>query len=115
MPNFIRNKVAKVSVEIAKHTWPKYYMEHYSVIMQLLHNEHAQLLGLILLRTTSEEILCPSSHVSSNYKEALMTFCTEHIPQIFQILTEILDSLSMYHNAVFIKQAKYLTLFLFSP
>lgn len=93
MPNFIRNKVAKVSVEIAKHTWPKYYMEHYSVIMQLLHNEHAQLLGLILLRTTSEEILCPSSHVSSNYKEALMTFCTEHIPQIFQILTEILDSL----------------------
>lgn len=60
---------------------------------QLLQSNHCQLLGLIMLRTTSEEFMNPRPDLNSCRKEELTKLLQHHIPQIFQILSAILENL----------------------
>ncbi|KAK9752797.1 Exportin 1-like protein [Popillia japonica] len=91
--NFIRNKLAKLIVDIARYDWPQFYPEFFSNILQLLKSDRLQLLGLILLRTTSEELMNPRPDLNSYRKEELTRLLQQYIPQVFQILISILDNL----------------------
>ncbi|XP_017775704.1 PREDICTED: exportin-6-B isoform X2 [Nicrophorus vespilloides] len=95
-PNFIRNKLVKLMVDIARFDWPHFYPEFFTNIIQLLQSQNGQLLGLIMLRTASEELMCPRPDLSSFRKEELTRLVQQHIPQVFQILTSILDSLASF-------------------
>lgn len=59
-----------------------------------MQSEQEQLLGLVLLRTTSEEIMSNRVEMSSSRKEELHCLLSQHVPQVFQLLTNILETLS---------------------
>lgn len=95
VPNAIRNKLAKLLVDIARFDWPHFYPDFFNNILQLLQGDGGrQLLGLILLRTASEELMSPRPDLSSYRKEELTRLFQQRIPQVFQILTSVLCNLS---------------------
>lgn len=90
IPPFIRNKLAKIIVDIARYDWPHFYQDFFANILHLLQSEKGQLLGLILLRITSEEFMSPQSNLTTYRKDELTRLLEQHIPQLLQILINIL-------------------------
>ncbi|XP_044759917.1 exportin-6 [Coccinella septempunctata] len=92
-PHYLREKYAKLLVDIAKEDWPHRYPEFIDLIMELLNiSENRVLIGLILLRITSEEFT-NSSFVDKDRKEELAISLETHIPTFFTVLARILESL----------------------
>lgn len=92
-PHFLREKHTKLLVDIAKIDWPHSYPTFMDNILELLKLESNQLIGLILLRTTSEEFMRIDSIETKERKEELLRLLQPYIPVIFQILTRILENL----------------------
>ncbi|XP_022916840.1 exportin-6 isoform X2 [Onthophagus taurus] len=92
-PHFIRNKLAKLMVDIAKIDWPHFYHNFFTHILVLLKSDKAQLLGLVLLRTSSEEMMNERCDVSSSRKDELKRLLQINIPEVFQLLISILHNL----------------------
>ena len=61
--------------------------------MQLLRSSRHQLLGLVLLRISSEELLSSRYGLSSERKDELTRLFQIHIPRVFPVLVNLLDSL----------------------
>uniref|UniRef100_A0A8C9UN02 Exportin-6 n=1 Tax=Spermophilus dauricus TaxID=99837 RepID=A0A8C9UN02_SPEDA len=55
LPYFIRNKLCKVIVDIGRQDWPMFYHDFFTNILQFIHSPVTTPLGLIMLKTTSEE------------------------------------------------------------
>lgn len=83
-PYFIRRKYAKLLVAIAKQDWPSQYPNFLNNLLELLKSEPNQMIGLILLRTTSEEFVGLSGRLN------------EYIPIMFQLLHTILENLGEF-------------------
>lgn len=94
-PNFLRNKLAKLMVDIARHDWAHFYPEYIANIIEFLQSEEEQLLGLVLLRTASEEIMSNRLEISSSRKQGLQGMLSRHVHLIFQHLTALLDRLAL--------------------
>lgn len=93
-PHFFRTKYAKLIVDIAKHDWPVRYPNFFDNILELLKSEPSQLMGLILLKTCSEEFMgIQASYTNSNRKDEVIRLFQQYIPIVFQILTNILENL----------------------
>ncbi|XP_018332327.1 exportin-6-B isoform X2 [Agrilus planipennis] len=92
-PHFLRNKLAKLLVDIARFDWPHFYPEFFNNILQFLQSEQGQMLGLTMLRITSEELMNPRPDLNSYRKEELHRLLQQHIPQVFQMLCNILEEL----------------------
>ncbi|PSN44668.1 Exportin-6 [Blattella germanica] len=86
-PNFIRNKLVKLVVDIARLDWPHFYPDFFTNILQLIQNSETTVLGLVFLQTASEELVCPWEDLSVSRKEELRRLLLAHIPQVFSILT----------------------------
>lgn len=56
-----------------------------------MQSEKGQLLGLIILRTTSEELMSQRSDMTTFRKDELTRLLQQHIPQVVHILMTILD------------------------
>ncbi|XP_015438006.1 PREDICTED: exportin-6 [Dufourea novaeangliae] len=87
---FVRNKVVKLVVDIARHDWPHFYPDFYSNILQLLSHKHTRLLGLIYLRTASEELATPRKDLSVQRKNELFRFLSAQVPLTLDTLTILL-------------------------
>ncbi|KAF5293825.1 hypothetical protein FQA39_LY03310 [Lamprigera yunnana] len=110
-PHFLRNKLAKLIVDIARFDWPHFFPEFLSNTiqvcktfvatpshcqsLQLLQSSEGQLLGLVMLHITSEEFMNSRPDLSSYRKEELTKLLQQNIPQIFQILCTILESVGI--------------------
>lgn len=92
-PHFIRTKYAKLLVDVAKHDWPAHYPNFFLSILELLKNENDQLIGLILLRTTSEEFMSPMTNFNNDRKDEITRLMHQYIPIVFELMTFILKSL----------------------
>ncbi|KAG5885493.1 Exportin-6 [Gonioctena quinquepunctata] len=92
--HFFRSKFAKLLVEIAKHDWPNRYPNFFNNIIELLRTEGSQLIGLVLLKTTSEEFMgLHATYESSARKEEIIRLLQQYIPVVFEMITNILENL----------------------
>ncbi|XP_021927529.1 exportin-6 isoform X3 [Zootermopsis nevadensis] len=91
-PNFIRNKLVKLVVDIARLDWPHFYPDFFYNILQLIQAPDTTVLGLVFLQTASEELVCPWEDLSVSRKEELRRLLLAHIPQVFSILTGLLEN-----------------------
>ncbi|XP_066594212.1 exportin-6 [Prorops nasuta] len=87
---FVRNKVVKLVVDIARHDWPHFYPDFYSNILQLFEHKHTRLLGLVYLRTASEELATPREDLPLQRKTELFRFLSSQVPLTLDTLTVLL-------------------------
>ncbi|KAL6260200.1 hypothetical protein P5V15_007735 [Pogonomyrmex californicus] len=88
--SFVRNKVVKLVVDIARHDWPHFYPDFYSNILQLLSHKHTRLLGLVYLRTASEELATPREDLPMHRKSELFRLLSAQVPLTLDTLTVLL-------------------------
>ncbi|RLV89501.1 hypothetical protein DV515_00014837 [Chloebia gouldiae] len=79
LPYFIRNKLCKVIVDIGRQDWPMFYHDFFTNILQLIQSPVTTPLGLIMLKTTSEELACPREDLSVARKEELRKLLLEQV------------------------------------
>ncbi|XP_058012882.1 exportin-6 isoform X2 [Ahaetulla prasina] len=93
LPYFIRNKLCKVIVDIGRQDWPMFYHDFFTNILQLIQSPVTTPLGLIMLKTTSEELACPREDLSIARKEELRKLLLEQVQNVLGLLTGILESI----------------------
>ncbi|XP_066546307.1 exportin-6 [Amia ocellicauda] len=98
MPYFIRNKLCKVIVDIGRQDWPMFYHDFFTNTLQLIQSPAMAPLGLILLKTTSEELACPREDLSVARKEELRKLLLEQVPTVLSLITGILETIWDKHS-----------------
>ncbi|XP_063040204.1 exportin-6 [Engraulis encrasicolus] len=98
MPFFIKNKLCKVIVDIGRQDWPMFYHDFFSNTLQLVQTPAMTSLGLVLLKMTSEELVCPREDLSVGRKDELRKLLLEQIPTVLNLLTRILESVWEKHS-----------------
>eukprot|EP00062_Callorhinchus_milii_P009071 gi/632952470/ref/XP_007891869.1/ PREDICTED: exportin-6 isoform X3 [Callorhinchus milii] len=94
IPYFIRNKLCKVIVDIGRQDWPMFYHDFFTSTLQLIQAPSTTSLGLIMLKTTSEELACPREDLSVARKEELRKLLLDQVPTVLGLLTgDLLSSL----------------------
>ncbi|KAM9457944.1 exportin-6 [Clarias gariepinus] len=98
LPFFIRNKLCKVIVDIGRQDWPMFYHDFFSNTLQLVQSPTLAPLGLVLLKMTSEELVCPREDLSVARKDELKKLLLEQIPTVLNLLTGILETVWDKHS-----------------
>lgn len=98
LPFFIRNKLCKVIVDIGRQDWPMFYHDFFSNTLQLVQSPTLAPLGLVLLKMTSEELVCPREDLSVARKEELKKLLLDQIPTVLNLLTGILETVWDKHS-----------------
>uniref|UniRef100_A0A3P8XV62 Importin N-terminal domain-containing protein n=1 Tax=Esox lucius TaxID=8010 RepID=A0A3P8XV62_ESOLU len=98
MPFFIRNKLCKVIVDIGRQDWPMFYHDFFTNTLQLIQSPAMAPLGLVLLKTTSEELASPREDLSVARKDELRKLLLEQIPTVLGLLTGILETVWDKHS-----------------
>ncbi|KAG9349889.1 hypothetical protein JZ751_026242 [Albula glossodonta] len=98
LPYFIRNKMCKVIVDIGRQDWPMFYPDFFTNTLQLIQSPTLAPLGLVLLKTTSEELACPREDLSMARKEELRKLLLEQVPTVLSLLTGILETIWDKHS-----------------
>ncbi|XP_015414991.1 PREDICTED: exportin-6 isoform X2 [Myotis davidii] len=97
-PSFVRNKLCKVIVDIGRQDWPMFYHDFFTNILQLIQSPVTTPLGLIMLKTTSEELACPREDLSVARKEELRKLLLDQVQTVLGLLTGILESVWDKHS-----------------
>ncbi|CAL8273014.1 unnamed protein product [Lota lota] len=100
MPYFIRNKLCKVIVDIGRQDWPMFYHDFFTNTLQLIQSPGLASLGLVLLKTTSEELACPREDLSVSRRDELRKLLLEQVPTVLGLLTGILETYWDKHNVM---------------
>uniref|UniRef100_A0A673JZR1 Exportin-6 n=1 Tax=Sinocyclocheilus rhinocerous TaxID=307959 RepID=A0A673JZR1_9TELE len=98
LPFFIRNKLCKVIVDIGRQDWPMFYHNFFSNTLQIVQSPSLAPLGLVLLKMTSEELVCPREDLSVARKEELKKLLLDQIPTVLNLLTGILETVWDKHS-----------------
>ncbi|GAB6030367.1 Exportin-6, partial [Chamberlinius hualienensis] len=89
---FLRNKLVKLVVDIGRLDWPHFYPDFFTNILQLSQQPETMALGLVMLQTTSEEMISPRENLSISRKEELHRLLLDQVPSVLNLLTGILES-----------------------
>uniref|UniRef100_A0A3P8P010 Importin N-terminal domain-containing protein n=1 Tax=Astatotilapia calliptera TaxID=8154 RepID=A0A3P8P010_ASTCA len=100
VPYFIRNKLCKVIVDIGRQDWPMFYHDFFTNTLQLIQSPALAPLGLVMLKTTSEELACPREDLSVARKEELRKLLLEQVPTVLGLLTGILETYWDKHSVI---------------
>ncbi|XP_077590273.1 exportin-6 [Stigmatopora nigra] len=92
VPYFIRNKLCKVIVDIGRQDWPMFYHDFFTNTLQLIQSPALAQLGLVMLKTTSEELACPREDLSVARKDELRKLLLDQVPTMLGLLTGILET-----------------------
>nr|XP_061805166.1 exportin-6-like [Nerophis lumbriciformis] len=92
VPYFIRNKLCKVIVDIGRQDWPMFYHDFFTNTLQLIQSPALAQLGLVMLKTTSEELACPREDLSVARKDELRKLLQDQVPTMLGLLTGILET-----------------------
>ncbi|XP_043273966.1 exportin-6 [Venturia canescens] len=95
---FVRNKVVKLVVDIAKHDWPHFYPDFFPNILQLLNHKHTRLLGLVYLKTASEELATPREDLPIQRKTELLRLLSAQASVTMDTLTGLLNETTKGQN-----------------
>ncbi|EDO42656.1 predicted protein [Nematostella vectensis] len=98
LPAFVRNKLAKVIVDMGRLDWPHFYPNFLSDIMELIQQPSNTSLGLIMLQTTSEELASPREDLSIARRTELHRLLLHEVPAILSLLTQLLDRILDKHR-----------------
>ncbi|XP_034251933.1 exportin-6-A isoform X1 [Thrips palmi] len=88
---FVRNKLVKLVVDVARLDWPHFYPDFLTNIIQLLQNADTVTLGLVFVQTSSEELISSREDLSVSRREELRRLLLQYVPQLFAILTGVLE------------------------
>ena len=93
-PQFIRNKLVKLIVDIARSDWPHFYPEFFSQMMSLLSGGPGSSteLGLTMLLTSSEELGTPRPDISTSRAEELQKLMLAQLPSVSSSLVSLLEA-----------------------
>uniref|UniRef100_A0A671WJD7 Exportin 6 n=1 Tax=Sparus aurata TaxID=8175 RepID=A0A671WJD7_SPAAU len=100
VPYFIRNKLCKVIVDIGRQDWPMFYHDFFTNTLQLIQSPALAPLGLVMLKTTSEELACPREDLSVARKDELRKLLLEQVPTVLGLLTGILETYWDKHSII---------------
>uniref|UniRef100_A0A674NRY7 Exportin 6 n=1 Tax=Takifugu rubripes TaxID=31033 RepID=A0A674NRY7_TAKRU len=100
VPYFIRNKLCKVIVDIGRQDWPMFYHDFFTNTLQLIQSPVLAQLGLVMLKTTSEELACPREDLSVARKDELRKLLLEQVPTVLGLLTGILETYWDKHSII---------------
>ncbi|XP_047213905.1 exportin-6-like [Girardinichthys multiradiatus] len=100
VPYFIRNKLCKVIVDIGRQDWPMFYHDFFTSTLQLIQTPALAPLGLVMLKTTSEELACPREDLSVARKDELRKLLLEQVPTVLGLLTGILETYWDKHSII---------------
>ncbi|XP_041673092.1 exportin-6 [Cheilinus undulatus] len=100
VPYFIRNKLCKVIVDIGRQDWPMFYHDFFTNTLQLIQSPALAPLGLVMLKTTSEELACPREDLCVARKEELRKLLMEQVPTVLGLLTGILETYWDKHSVI---------------
>ena len=124
LPVFVKNKLVKVLVDVGRQDWPHFYPDFFSNILevcfnciyqnyhhhhdykpshlssQVLHQPLTTNLGLIMLRTTSEELVAPSEDLSVQRKEELHKLLLNQVPGLLTMLGTFLENILEKHRRI---------------
>uniref|UniRef100_A0A8C5GAA3 Importin N-terminal domain-containing protein n=1 Tax=Gouania willdenowi TaxID=441366 RepID=A0A8C5GAA3_GOUWI len=100
VPYFIRNKLCKVIVDIGRQDWPMFYHDFFTTTLQLIQSPALAPLGLVMLKTTSEELACPREDLSVARKDELRKLLLEQVPAVLGLLTGILETYWDKHSVI---------------
>ncbi|RDD40755.1 Exportin-6, partial [Trichoplax sp. H2] len=92
-PIFVRNKLVKVIVDIARLDWPHFYPNFFNDMQEIISEPSTTSLGLYMLLTTSEELIQPRENVIYSRKLELKRLLLNEVPKILSMLSTLLDSL----------------------
>ena len=81
-PPFIRNKLIKLLVDIARTDWPHFYPDFLPHVLDLVHTPDTMRLGLNMLLIASEELATPRDDLATARKEELLRLLTAQVPQV---------------------------------
>uniref|UniRef100_A0A8C2XSS3 Exportin 6 n=1 Tax=Cyclopterus lumpus TaxID=8103 RepID=A0A8C2XSS3_CYCLU len=100
VPYFIRNKLCKVIVDIGRQDWPMFYHDFFTNTLQLIQSPALASLGLMMLKTTSEELACPREDLSVARKDELRKLLLGQVPTVLGLLTGILETYWDKHSVI---------------
>ncbi|XP_061159226.1 exportin-6 [Syngnathus typhle] len=100
VPYFIRNKLSKVIVDIGRQDWPMFYHDFFTNTLQLIQSPAVAQLGLVMLKTTSEELACPREDLSVARKDELRKLLLDQVPTMLGLLTGILETYWDKHSII---------------
>ncbi|KAM4631697.1 exportin-6 isoform 1-T1 [Discoglossus pictus] len=98
LPGFICNKLCKVIVDMGRQDWPMFYHDFFTNILQMIQTPSTTPLGLIMLKTASEELACPREDLSVARKEELRKLLLEQVPNVLGLLTGVLENIWDKHS-----------------
>ncbi|GFS20899.1 exportin-6-like [Elysia marginata] len=98
MVAYIRNKVAKLVVDIGRNDWPHFYPDFFTNILQLAQQPETALLGVTLLQTASEELAAQRDDLSMARKDELYRLLLQQVPAVLSVLNHILESMLEKHR-----------------
>ena len=95
-PLFIRNKLIKLIVDIARSDWPHFYPEFFTQILSLLTpsslaSPGSSSLGLTMLLTTSEELATPRQDIATSRAQELNKLMLRQVGHITTALVTLLE------------------------
>jgi len=92
-PLFIKNKLIKLIVDIARSDWPHFYPEFFTQILSLLapSTPSTTTLGLTMLLTCSEELATPREDISTSRASELRKLMSAQVSHISLSLTSLLE------------------------
>ncbi|CAG7826253.1 unnamed protein product [Allacma fusca] len=92
IPNFVRNKIIKVITDVGKFAWPYSYPDFFDNVYHMLENNETVIVGLVFLKTISEEWSVIKEEVNTDRKNELKILLVDQVKTIFQSLHRILLS-----------------------
>lgn len=93
-PHFVREKYAKLLVDIAKLDWPHEYPDFMNFMEELLNKRNKYMIGLILMRITTEEFNSDSPIIDAKRHGELQRLMKPYIPKFLSYICLILDGLN---------------------
>ncbi|XP_077286482.1 exportin ellipsoid body open [Arctopsyche grandis] len=104
-PSFLRNKLAKLIVDIARHDWPAAYPNFFSQIVDLVETGgHTPVLGLVMVQALAEGLGTSSGseqrllYLPQERQKELQKLLLLYIPQLLTIITGVLDRLAQVQS-----------------
>ena len=96
-PLFIRNKLIKLIVDIARSDWPHFYPDFFTQILSLLTpaslaSPGSTSLGLTMLLTTSEELATPRQDIATSRAQELNKLMLRQVAHVTTALVTLLEA-----------------------
>jgi hypothetical protein len=105
LPFFLVSKFVKLIVEIAKNDWPHAFPEYIPTIQKLVLEPSTSLLGVYLLKFTSEEFTSIKEDRLASRKLELKSHLTQHVSSILNLLIQLLQKIYQSNESLIKEKA----------